>query len=254
MSRFFYARRNPWLSKNPALSLRLIVGTPANGLALGTGLASIGPRGLRYRIKAFGPAIMEVERLTSEGPVDEGWPGFKLLESVSGVINLDPSNLEGGYRGPFVCSPVGEKVTAIEYSVSATNGLIGIGKTGYEYAVTSSHQFEYRDMDVAGVWTVLPQTVSGHSRDVQGFTFRHELPYPMRPECRIKRMPKIGGANSAEVMDDMMWYGLRGLRQIRPATSTCSLALMPGPVSLISMSTPSSAGSTLKSTRPPAGV
>ena len=193
-------------------------GTPANGLALGTGLASIGPRGLRYRITAFGPAIMEVERLTSKGSADENWPGFKLLESVSGVINLDPSNLEGGYRGPFVCSPVGEKVTAIEYSVSANNGLIGIGKTGYEYAVTSSHQFEYRDMDVAGAWTVLPQTVSGHSRDVQGFTFRHELPYPMRPECRIKRMPKIGGANSAEVMDDMMWYGLRGLRQIRPAS------------------------------------
>ena len=73
-------------------------------------------------------------------------------------------------------------------------------------------------MDVAGAWTVLPKTVSGHSRDAQGFTFRHELPYPMRPECRIKRMPKVGGANSAEVMDDMMWYGLRGLRQVRPAS------------------------------------
>ena len=193
-------------------------GAPVNGLALGAGLASIGPRGLRYRITTFGSSIVEVERLTSSGAVDEDWPGFDLLESVSSVINLDPSSLQGGYRGPFVCSPVGEKVTAIEYSVFAANGLIGIGRTGYEYAVSSSHQFEYRDADVAGAWTVLPKTVSGHSRDAQGFTFRHELPYPMRPECRIKRLPKVGGANSAEVMDDMMWYGLRGLRLIRPAS------------------------------------
>ena len=193
-------------------------GAPANGLALGSGLACIGPRGLRYRITAFGSSIVEVERLTAEGSVDEDWLGFSYLESVSGVINLDPSSLQGGYRGPFVCSPVGEKVTAIEYSVFMANGLIGIGRTGYEYAVSSSHQFEYRDMDLAGAWTVLPKTVSGFSRDAQGFTFRHELPYPMRPECRIKRLPKVGGVNSAEVMDDMMWYGLRGLRQVRPTS------------------------------------
>ena len=193
-------------------------GAPANGLALGTGLACIGPRGLRYRITAFGSSIIEVERLTSAGAVDEDWSGFSYLESVNSVINLDPSSLQGGYRGPFVCSPVGEKVTVIEYSVFAANGLIGLGKKGDMYAISSGHQFEYRDADVAGAWTVLPKWVSGASRDAQGFTFRHELPYPMRPECRLKRLPKIGGANADEVNDDMMWYGLRGLRQIRPTS------------------------------------
>ena len=193
-------------------------GAPANGLALGTGLACIGPRGLRYRITASGSSIIEVERLTSAGAVDEDWPGFSYLESVNSVINLDPSSLQGGYRGPFVCSPVGEKVTAIEYSVFAANGLIGLGKKGDMYAISSGHQFEYRDADVAGAWTVLPRWVSGASRDAQGFTFRHELPYPMRPECRLKRLPKIGGANADEVNDDMMWYSLRGLRQIRPTS------------------------------------
>ncbi|MFH6564886.1 host specificity factor TipJ family phage tail protein [Pseudomonas kulmbachensis] len=193
-------------------------GSPANGLALGSGLACIGPRGLRYRITAFGSSIIEVERLTSEGSVDEDWSGFDYLESVNSLINLDPSSMQGGYRGPFVCSPVGEKVTAIEYSVFAANGLIGLGKKGDMYAIYSSHQFEYRDMDVAGAWTVLPKSVSGFSRDAQGFTFRHELPYPMTPECRIKRLPKAGGANSDEINDDMMWYGLRGLRQVRPVS------------------------------------
>ena len=86
------------------------------------------------------------------------------------------------------------------------------------YAISSGHQFEYRDADMAGAWTILPKWVSGASRDAQGFTFRHELPYPMRPECRLKRLPKIGGANADEVNDDMMWYSLRGLRQIRPTS------------------------------------
>ena len=56
----------------------------------------------------------------------------------------------------------------------------------------------------------MPQSVTGNSMDAQGFTYRQTLPYPMRPECRIKRMPKVGGVNSGEVMDDVMWYGLRG--------------------------------------------
>jgi hypothetical protein len=191
-------------------------GSPVVGLALGTALATIGPRGLRYRITAAGPSIITVDRLTSAGATDSSWPGFNLMETVNGIINLDPSSLEGGYRGPFACSPSNEKVTHIEYSILFSNGLIGVGRTGYEYTVPSGHQFEYRDIDVAGAWTVLPQTVTGHSHDAQGFTFRHALPYPMRPECRIKRMPKSGGENSAEVIDDVTWYGLRSLRQVRP--------------------------------------
>ena len=56
----------------------------------------------------------------------------------------------------------------------------------------------------------MPQSVTGNSMDAQGFIYRQTLPYPMRPECCIKRMPKGGGVNSGEVMDDVMWYGLRG--------------------------------------------
>ncbi|WP_458373000.1 host specificity factor TipJ family phage tail protein [Pseudomonas laurylsulfatiphila] len=193
-------------------------GAPVNGLALGSGLATIGPRGLRYRITAFGTSIMTVDRLTASGSIDAGWIGFSAMETVSGVVSLDPSSLEGGYRGPFSCSPEAEKVTHIEYTVTFANGLIGMGRKGDEYAIYSSHQFEYRDMDVAGPWTVQTQSVTGHSRDAQGFTFRIALPYPMRPECRIKRLPKGGGANSAEWVDSPAWESLRGLRQTHPTS------------------------------------
>ncbi|WP_223448497.1 host specificity factor TipJ family phage tail protein [Pseudomonas sp. BF-R-19] len=193
-------------------------GSPVSGLAIGASFSTIGPRGLRYRITAFSADLMVVDRLTSSGAVDASWPGFVFNETVSGMVILDPSNLEGGYRGPFACSPKGELVTHIEYTVFAQNGIIGLGRKGDTYTVPTGHDFEYRDMDVAGAWTVLPQALSGNTRDSLGFTFRHALPYPMRPEARIKRHSKVGGENSSEVNDDMSWYGLRGLRQNRPSS------------------------------------
>jgi hypothetical protein len=192
-------------------------GAPVVGLALGSGLATIGPRGLRYRITAFSTSIMTVDRLTASGSVDSGWIGFNPMETVNGLVTLDPSSLEGGYRGPFACSPENEKVTRIEYTI-AFDGLIGMGRKGDEYTIYSSHQFEWRDMDVAGAWTVRTQSVTGHSRDAQGFTFWFDLPYPMRPEGRLKRLPKGGGSNSAEWIDSPRWESLRGLRQTRPTS------------------------------------
>ncbi|WP_338660201.1 host specificity factor TipJ family phage tail protein [Pseudomonas bubulae] len=192
------------------MTLNYDSGQPVNGLAMGEGLATIGPRGLRYRIITTAVGTLTVERLTSSGDIDEDWPGFSLQETIHGRIELDSSNLEGGYRGSFAACPEGELVTEIEWDVFFTGGLIGNGKKGDQYAVSSSHQFEYRDMATSGAWTVLPQSVTGNSMDAQGFTYRQTLPYPMRPECRIKRMPKVGGVNSGEVMDDVMWYGLRG--------------------------------------------
>ena len=193
-------------------------GSPVSGLAIGASVSTIGPRGLRYRITAFSTSLMVVDRLTAAGATDSSWPGFVASETVNGLITLDPSNLEGGYRGPFACSPKGEKITHIEYSVLAQNGIIGLGRKGDTYTVYTGHDFEYRDMDLAGAWTVLPQYMTGNTRDSLGFTFRHALPYPMRAEARIKRHPKIGGENSAEVNDAMNWYNLRGLRQNPPAS------------------------------------
>ena len=192
------------------MTLNYDSGQPVNGLALGEGLATIGPRGLRYRILATGVGTITVERLAASGDIDKDWIGFSLQETIQGRISLDSSNLEGGYRGSFAACPEGELVTEIEWDVFFSGGLIGNGKKGDQYAVSSGHLFEYRDMATSGAWTVLPKSVTGNSMDAQGFTYRQTLPYPMRPECRIKRMPKVGGVNSGEVMDDVMWYGLRG--------------------------------------------
>lgn len=189
-------------------------GSPVIGLTPGTGQASIGPRGLRYRITAFSASAITLERLASDGSVDEDWPGFDTMQSVVSIISLDSSNLQGGYRGPFACCPEGEKVSELEWSVFFASGLCGIGREGQIYGIQSSHVFEYRDMDVSGAWTEFTYTHAGSSLDAQGFTNRIVLPYPMRAEARIRRLPN----GSSEARDDATWYDLRGRMMNSPVS------------------------------------
>ncbi|WP_409279712.1 host specificity factor TipJ family phage tail protein [Pseudomonas sp. KCJK8751] len=217
----------PAAGGNPAqMTLNYDGGSPVVGLTPGTGQASIGPRGLRYRITAFSTTLMTLERLASDGSTDDDWPGFDTMQSVVAVISLDASNLQGGYRGPFACCPEGEKVTELEYSVFFSNGLCGIGREGQIYEIPSYHTFEYRDMDVAGPWTVIEKVHSGSSLDAQGFTNRIVLPYPMRAEARIKkRFVDLGGRANEEARDDVNWYDLRG-RMVNSPTSYPGLTVM----------------------------
>ncbi|WP_447741542.1 host specificity factor TipJ family phage tail protein [Pseudomonas laurentiana] len=201
-------------------------GSPVVGLALGQGLATIGPRGLRYRITAFSTSLLEVERLTSSGENDTDWPGFDAMQTVNGLITLDASNLQGGYRGPFACCPENEKVIELEWSVTYANGLCGIGREGQIYAIPTYYVFEYRDMDVAGAWTVLEQVNWGGSLDAQGFTGRVTLPYAMRAEARVRKLYKDrAGRINSEARDDSTWTDLRGRMQNSP-TSYPGLTVM----------------------------
>ena len=194
-------------------------GSPVVGLALGQGLATIGPRGLRYRITAFSTSLLEVERLTSSGSTDAGWPGFNAMQTVNGLITLDASNLQGGYRGPFACCPENEKVTELEWSVTYANGLCGIGREGQIYEIPTYYVFEYRDMDVAGAWTQLQYMNVGGSLDAQGFTERITLPYAMRAEARVRKqyVDRPGRIND-EARDDATWTDLRGRMQNSPTS------------------------------------
>jgi len=194
------------------MTLNYAGGAPATGLMVGPTISAIGPVGLRFRIVAAGSSMMQVERLKSGGSItDEDWPGWTFTETGQGYISLDSSNLVGGYRGPFAACPDGELATAVEWDVFFPSGLIGIGREGQEYQVHSEHEFEYRDMAIGGAWTVIPKSATHGTFDAVGYTHRVDLPYPMRPECRIKRLPVTGYERPGEVKDKSMWYGLRAL-------------------------------------------
>lgn len=194
------------------MQLNYLGGAPATGLVTGAVTMAIGYPNLRYRIvNNFGSGLT-VGRLLENGNPDTAWAGWPDMSSNLGQVRLDDSNYSGGYRGPFPACPVGETVDAVEWSVLFTT-LIAIGATGNEYSAVSSHQFEYRDMALGGAWTVITKTMSATSLDSVGYTFRENMPYPMRPECRMKRLAKTNpySSNVAEVKDDSQWYSLFGL-------------------------------------------
>lgn len=191
----------------PEMTLNFSSGVPVTALNLGTIATAIGPAGLRFRITVFSTSQITVTRLGATGAEDPDFPGFDFLQTAQGSVSLDSASLVGGYRGPFAVCPSGELVSAIEWDVFFTNGLIGVGRKGDFYTITGTHYFEWRDLDTAGAWNVEVRSVSAASLDAVGYTFRKDLPYPMRAEARIRRAPKP----NQEWQDSVVWYGLRGL-------------------------------------------
>jgi hypothetical protein len=203
------------------LQLNTSGGAPATGLVVGSVTMAIGYRGLRWRILTIAAQSMTVEQLDSAGAVVGSWPGWDSLTSNQGRVILDPGSLEGGYRGPFPACPEGELITAIEWDVFFPAGLVFLSADGARYNLNSYHSFEYRDMAIGGAWTAATYTDTWGSLDAVGFTHRIVLPYPMRPECRAKKIFVNQGSADPEneQQDNIMWYGLKGLMASSSPTS-----------------------------------
>jgi hypothetical protein len=190
------------------LQLNYAGGASGTGLAVGTQTMSIGFRGLRYRIVSYSAQSLLVERLKTNGTTDSGWPGWVSNSSNAGRVQLDASNLQGGYRGPFVASPNGALATIVEYDIQLPAGLIKFNSNGSPELISVTSVFEWRDADLQGSWNVDSHTLTGATLDAQGYTYRVVLPYPMRVECRLRRTP-TQVTDSTKKADTMLWYGLR---------------------------------------------
>lgn len=189
----------------PEITLNLPDGTPARSLALGPQSMTIGPRDLRYRLVTTSVQSLSVQRLDSDGAVDNSFPGFLPIDTPDAIVTLDPSNLTGGYRGPFMMVPPDAKTDLLEWDVFFPRGLVGTGKKGQSYNIDSIHTFEWRDADLAGDWNKETRKITASSRDSMGRTFRVQLPYEMRAEARIVKSRE----GSEQQTDDIVWYGCR---------------------------------------------
>lgn len=192
------------------LQLNYSGGAPATGLAAGDQTMAIGYRGLRYRIVGYSAQNLIVERLKTDNTTDATWPGWISNSTNAGRVQLDNSNLEGGYRGPFVAVPPGTKATSLEWDVFFPSGLIRFNDKGAAQSINGTSVFEWRDADLAGAWTQVSHTERNNTLDAQGYTYRIDLPYAMRPECRIKRLP-TEETDSTKKADTMQWYALKAL-------------------------------------------
>ncbi|AHC65209.1 TPA: host specificity factor TipJ family phage tail protein [Pseudomonas aeruginosa] len=197
-----------------SMTLNYSNGSPANALQTGSGSAAIGPRGLRYRITSYSAQQLTVERLTSAGGVDVDWPGFTALNSSTSRVTIDPTSLEGGWRGPFPACPVSEKTNFVEIDVFCPEGLCGVGREGQIYQIRTYYDIQWRDMAIGGAWTTVSKNHAGSSLDQQGFTDGIPLPYMMRPEFRIRKVfVNQGGNSTSEYRDRTQWYGMRARLQ-----------------------------------------
>jgi len=202
------------------LQLNYEGGTPATGLSLGNLTMAMGFRGLKYQIVARGDQILQVKRIRSDGvTVDDAWPGWASRSTSQGQIVLDDSNLEGGYRGWFPACPVGEVITAIQVSNFCPAGLIGLGAKGEEFPLAIYVDVDYQDMNGGPVVTTrITHTAS--TFDAVGFTDTIQLPYPMRPQIRERKVfVQQGGLRKNEYHDTTMWYSAYGLMPSGSKTS-----------------------------------
>lgn len=182
-------------------------GAAANSLQIGTGPASIGPVGLRFKILAISPSSMTVQRLNSSGSADASFPGFDALTTSSATISLDSSSLEGGWRGPFPACPLGEVTSLVEWDVWFPEGLIGYNAKGSPYVLITTYEIQYRDSAIGGGWTSIVKTISDSTPDQIGFTETISLPYPMRPEFRMRKTYPLN--DNVEWRNRIEWLSLK---------------------------------------------
>lgn len=198
-------------ASGPSMTLNYENGLPANQMALGQGQAAIGPQGLRFKITAISGATIQVDRLDSAGGVDSAFPGFDNLTTSNARLQVDSANTEGGWRGWFAACPDGEVTDLIEWDMFFPNGLCWVGNKGNVVSMTAAYSVQYRDaaLGPTAPVTQLEYTHSNNTLDQGGYTTRLRLPYPMRPEFRMRKVLIMG--ESLEFHDTINWTGLKAL-------------------------------------------
>lgn len=188
-------------------------GAPGTGLVIGPVVMAMSYRNMQFRILAISPSTMQVKRLRTDGTDDNSWPGWDSNSSNVGQVLLDSSNLAGGYRGPFPACPVNQVVSAFEVDIFYPSGIVFLDANGNYRNLTAYQSLEWRDMALGGAWTVSTISATSNNLDGQGYTYRVNLPYVMRPEIRIKKIfvNQGSGDPEKEQNDTMMWQRLKGL-------------------------------------------
>lgn len=203
-------------------------GAAGTGLVIGSVTMAMSYRGMRFRVLSYSAQALQVKRIKAGGTDDNSWPGWNSTSSNVGQVLLDSSNLEGGYRGPFPACPPNQLVTAIEVDIFYPSGIVFLDANGNYRDLIAYQSYEYRDMAFGGAWSTATIQATSNSLDAQGYTYRINLPYPMRPEVRMKKIfvNQGSGDPDKEQNDTMMWQRLKGLMINSSPTSYAGLTSM----------------------------
>jgi len=149
--------------------------------------------------------------------------------TVSGAkVRYMGGNAYGEWTGEFVCVPGNETTGTIEFDVFFPNGLAFVADDGEVESRTVDVQLQYRDIDT-NVRTTTARSYTEATLDQIGFTERIDLPTPIRPACRMRRI--TANSTSTQVQDKCHWYGLKArlpIRTVYPNWTTMSVSLRSG--------------------------
>ncbi|OHV13018.1 host specificity factor TipJ family phage tail protein [Kushneria phosphatilytica] len=181
-------------------------GEPVTYLKTGSKRAAFGLPDFRYQIIAADSSTVTLDRLSDDGTVDESWPGFVARTVNDAIVRLDASTVEGDWAGAFAAVPENEKTDMIEWCVLFTQGLTELEDDGDPSDHEVTVELQYRDIAERGDWTSIRKTYRDATLDQIGFTERAAMPYPMRPEVRMRR---IGSSDDTQIVDEVQWVRLK---------------------------------------------
>lgn len=149
----------------------------------------------------------EFQRLNPDGTDDESWAGFSPEGLTTNVVmNLQTSNVVGGWVGPFMISPKDEYVNRIEYDVFAPNGIVLFSSSGGAKPLGVGYEVQYRIN--GGSWSSVTHSRIYATQSQLGWTDHIDIPSTSRNvEIRMRRT----GAERqiTQVNERLEWYGAR---------------------------------------------
>ncbi|MCE8053520.1 hypothetical protein HOP61_19690 [Halomonas daqingensis] len=195
------------------ITLKTATGDPVTWLPTGTHSVSIGYRGHLFLITGIqsgdNPSWISVSMIDDNNDEVTAWNGFDSRTTIAADLLLDASNVASGWTGPFMAIPADELATVIEYDILFPNGLVRFNSSdpNKTSSITFNYEVSYRDAALLGEWTTVQRSVTARSVDQYAITRTINLPYPMRPQVRMRR---IGAeSTSAYIKDVAEWYSLK---------------------------------------------
>jgi hypothetical protein len=192
---------------------------PANALTLGSFTGDIQKEGTLYQISEMITQTVDTDevligfsftRLLTNGiTVDSTWTGFQNEGKISNaVIELDPSQVVGGWLGWFPVCPSGETTSLIEWDLTTPSGFGKINSGGGIDGRSRQVQYQIRLVGETDPLIDSYYTIAGASRDQLGWSPQQVVPSG-RYEMRVRR---IGAEDTAtDSMDLINWFGLKSL-------------------------------------------
>ena len=140
---------------------------------------------------------------------DPAWAGFQNEGTISNAtIELDPSQVVGGWLGWFPVCPLGETTSLIEWDLTTPNGFGVINSKGNIDGRSRKIQYQIRLVGETEPVVDSYYTIAGASRDQLGWSPQVSVANG-RYEMRVRR---IGAEDTAtNSMDLINWFGLKSL-------------------------------------------